>query len=205
MDHSASRAADPYAFEVAHTRLAWTARLLAFGFTGSVALNLVLGGAVGTLVPLKTVEPMLIRIEQTSNRAVPVDPASLVRVLPITKDAAGFDLLMESFVLRYLRLLLEVDPVGHQDRLTEANRFSDTDFWKRFLKEKYPEMKDAMKAGTNRSLAIESVSRISERSGVYRYLVAFEQVDEREGNITERKQNHAYVAVTSRPYVARES
>lgn len=204
-DHSASRAADPYAFEVAHTRLAWTARLLAFGFASSVSLNLVLGGAISYMAPLKTVEPALVRVEPTTNRTVPVDPASRVRVLPITKDAEGFDLVMEAFVRRYVRMLLEIDPVSHQDRLTEANRFSDTDFWKSFIKEKYPDIKAAMTSGMIRSVVVQSAERISERQGVYRYLVAFDQIDEREGKVVETKKLHAYLAVTARPHTVRES
>lgn len=204
-DHSASRAADPYAFEVAHKRLAWTARLLAFGFASSVSLNLVLGGAISHMAPLKTVQPALIRIEPTTNRSVHVDPASLVRVLPITKDTQGFDLVLEAFVRRYIRVLLEIDPVSHQDRLTEANRFSDTDYWKGFVKEKYPDIKAALNSGLIRSVVVQSAERISERAGVYRYLVAFDQTDEREGKVIETKKLHAYIAVTSRPHTVRES
>lgn len=204
-DHSAVMAADPYAFQVAHRRLAWTARLLATGFTGSVALNLVLGGAIAEMVPLKRIEPALVRIESIGDRTVPVDPASLVRILPITKETPGFDLVMESFVRRYVRLLREVDPVGHQDRLTEANRYSETDFWKGFVKDKYPEIKKAMEGGLIRSVVIESASRISVRDGVYRWLVAFDEIDTQPGKPPETRKNHAYVAVTARPNTVREA
>ncbi len=203
--HDGVRVADPYAFEVAHRRLAWVFRLSVMINAGLFAVVLVQTGAISALVPLQRVELGLIRIEPATDRTVKADPASLVRVLPVTKTTEGFDLVMESFVRRYVRLLLEIDSASQGDRMREANLYSDGDFWKRFMTERRKDIEKATESGLNRSVVIESASRISERNGVYRYLVSFDQVDGRAGKPVESKKLHAYLAVASRPHTVRES
>lgn len=203
--HDRVNAADPYSFEVAHRRLAWMFRLSSAINVALAAVVLVQTGAISALVPLQRIEVGLIRIEPSTDRAAKVDPASLVRVLPITKATPGFDLVMEAFVRRYTRLLLEIDSASQNDRMGEANTHTDAEFWKRFMAERYKEIKAALDSGINRSVVIESASRISERDGVFRYLVAFDQVDARGGKPVETRKLHAYLAVTSRPHTVRES
>jgi type IV secretion system protein VirB8 len=136
---------------------------------------------------------------------VKVDPASQVRVIPVTKDTPGFDIMVESFVRRYTRQLLEIDAVSQDDRMQQANAASDAKFWERFMGERAKEIRAAIDSGLERSVVVESASKLSERDGVQRWMVAFEQVDSRKGDTPTRKKLHAYYAVTSRPAVVRES
>lgn len=205
VDHSAVRAADPYAFQSAHRRLAWMFRLSAMTNVGLIAVVIIQTSAIATLVPLKEVQMGLIRIEPRSDKAEKVDPASLVRVLPITKDTPGFDLLMESFVRRYVRILLEIDAVSQDDRMREANLYSDAEWWKRFINDRKKEIDRAVASGLERSIVVESADRISRRDGVDRYAVDLVQTDKRDGKIIETKRLRAYVPVTSRPHTVRPS
>lgn len=204
VDHGPVRAVDPYAFEASHRRLAWMLRLSAMTNAGLVALSIVEASAIATLVPLQKVQLGLVRIEERDGRAVPVDPASLVRVLPITRDTPGFELLMESFVRRYVRILLEIDPVSQSDRMREANIHSDSDWWKRFTSDRVKEIDRAIESGLGRSIVVESADRISMREGIGRYAVDFVQTDVRGGKTVETRRLRAYLAVTSRPHTVRE-
>lgn len=203
-DHDSVRALDPYAFESAHRRLAWMLRISAMTNVGQLAVIIVLASAIATLVPLKTVQLGLVRIDPAQDRAVPVDPAALVRVLPITRETPGFDLLMESFVRRYVRLLLEIDTVTQADRMREANLHSDAAWWKQFAT-RHKEIERAVETGLNRSIVVESADRISLRDGIGRYAVDFVQTDQRNGLVVETRRLRAYVSVTSRPHTVREA
>jgi len=205
VDHSATRAADPYAFEAAHRRLAWMLRLVSMICIGLFMVVLVLVSAISELVPLQKVQMGLVRIEERDGRAVPVDPASLVRVLPITRETPGFDLMMEAFVRRYARVLLEIDGVSQGERMREANIHSDTDWWKRFMTERKAEIDKAIDSGLTRSIVVESADRISMRDNVGKYAVDFVQIDKRGGKEVETRKVRAYLAVTSRPHTVRES
>ncbi|MBC7953625.1 MAG: hypothetical protein H7Z12_17640 [Rhodospirillaceae bacterium] len=205
VDHSAHTKADPYAFEAAHRRLAWIFRLVVMICIGQFAVIISLTSAISQLVPLKETQMGLVRIEQRDDKAVPVDPASLVRVLPITKETPGYDIMMEAFVRRYVRILLEIDPVSQDDRMREANLHSDTDWWKQFIAERKKEIDAAIKSGLIRSIVVESADRISERNGTYRYAVDFVQTDTRRGDVVEVKRLRAYLPVTARPHTVKPS
>ncbi|CCG42491.1 VirB8/TrbF family protein [Magnetospirillum molischianum] len=203
VDHDRLRGVDPYAFETAHRRLAWMFRLSAMTNAGLVAVVIVEAAAISALVPVQKVQLGLVRVEPAGERTVPVDPASLVRVLPITRDTPGFDLLMESFVRRYVRLLLEIDRVTQGDRMREANLHSDGGWWKQFAA-RHKEIERAVETGLNRSIVVESADRISLRDGIGRYAVDFVQTDARDGKSVETRRLRAYVAVTSRPHTVRD-
>lgn len=205
VNHDALRAADPYAFTAVHRRLAWMLRLSVMTNFGQGAALIVAISAISTLVPLQKVQMGLVRVEAHDDSTVKVDPASLVRVLPITKEMPGFDLLMESFVRRYVRLLLEIDPVSQGDRMREANIHSDSDWWKKFTSEKVKEIDKALDSGLDRSVVVESVDRISMRGGIAHYAADFVQIDKRGGKIVETRKLRAYLAVTSRPHTVREA
>lgn len=204
-DHDATRKADPYAFESAHRRLAWMFRLSAMTNVGLIAVVIIQTSAISTLVPLKEVQLGLVRVEERGDKAGPVNPASLVRVLPITRETPGFDLLMESFVRRYTRILLEIDTVSQGDRMREANLYSDGEYWKLFIADRKKEIDRALDSKLNRSITVESADRISMRDGIGRYAVDIVQTDQRDGKTVESKRLRAYVAVTSRPHTVRES
>jgi type IV secretion system protein VirB8 len=203
-NHDSLRALDPFAFESAHRRLAWMLRISAMTNVGAFAVIIVLASAIATLVPLKSVQLGLVRVEPAQDRAGPVDPAALVRVLPITRDTPGFDLLMESFVRRYVRLLLEIDAVSQAERMREANLHSDAAWWKQFAA-RAKEIERAVESGLNRSIVVESADRISLRDGIARYAVDFVQTDTRDGKAIETRKLRAYVSVTARPHTVRDA
>lgn len=203
VDHSQVRKADPYAFEAAHRRLAWMLRLAVVIVVALAGVSITAISAIATLVPLKEVQLGLVRIEERSDKMVPVDPASLVRVLPVTKDTPGFDIMLESFVRRYVRILLEIDAVSQDDRMREANLHSDPEFWKKLMSTRLGEIKAALDSGLNRSIVVESVDRISLRNDTYRYAVDFVQTDARNGKLVEIRKLRAYLPVTLRPHTVK--
>lgn len=203
VDHSPVRRADPYAFEAAHRRLAWMLRLSVMTTVTLAGVCIVAVSAIATLVPLKEVQLGLVRIEPRSDKMVRVDPASLVRVLPVAKDTPGFDLMLEAFVRRYVQLLLEIDTVSQDDRMREANRYSDPEWWKHFMNTRLKEIKAALDSGLNRSIVVETVDRVSERGGTYRYAVDLVQYDTRDGKVAETRKLRAYLPVTLRPHTVR--
>lgn len=203
VNHDRFRNQDPYAFESAHRRLAWLFRLSTATNIALAAVVVVEASAIATLVPLQKVQFGLVRFE--GDRTEKVDPASLVRVLPITKETQGFDLMMETFVRRYVRILREIDSVSQGDRMREANLYSDADWWKRFTGRYVKEIEQAIATGLNRSIVVESADRISMRDGVGRYAVDITQTDRRDGKVIESKKLRVYLAVTSRPHTVRES
>ena len=203
--HDSLRKADPFAFEVAHRRLAWMLRISAMLNVGLFAVVIVEAAAISELVPLQHLQLGLVRIEPSTDRLVKVDPASLVRIEPITKDVAGYDLMLESFVRRYVRMLLQIDKVSQTDRMKQAATYSDGGYWERFSKERFKAIEEALDSKLNRSIVVESADLISRRDGVSRYAVDFVQVDERGGDRVESKKLRAYVAVTAEPQTVQKS
>jgi len=203
--HESVRRADPFAFEVAHRRLAWMFRVSAMMNVGLFAVVIVEASAIAELVPLQHLQLGLVRIEPSTDRTVKVDPASLVRIEPIAAGVEGYDLMLEAFVRRYVRLILEIDKVSQTDRMKRAAMFSEGKFWSQFGKERFGAIEKALDSGLNRSIVVESADLISRRTGVSRYAVDFVQRDEREGKPVEAKKLRAYVAVAARPQTVEKS
>ena len=190
--HAAVGRADPYAFEVAHRRLAWMLRISGGLNVGLFALLALALGAIGTLVPLKTTEIALVRADPEENR--------LYRIEPLSQTVEGFYLVLEDKARRYVRLLLEIDSVTQTLRLLEAFRMTDRGFYERFRRERIESqaVQDAIASGLTRSITVESVDRIDESGGIYKYAVDFVQTDERGGQVVERKRLRAYLSLTLR-------
>ena len=190
--HAAVGRADPYAFEVAHRRLAWMLRISASLNVGLFALLALALGAIATLVPLKTTEIALVHADAQDNR--------LYRIEPLSQTVEGFDLVLEDKARRYVRLLLEIDPITQTQRFREAFRMTDRAFYERFRKDRIESqaVQDAIASGLTRSVMVESVDRIDESGGIYKYAVDFVQTDERGGAVVERKKLRAYLSLTLR-------
>ena len=195
--HASVARADPYSFQVAHRRLAWMFRL-------SVVLNIVLGLSLSTamnvfqiLWPLKEIQLGLLRADPADDR--------VYRVEPIALGVEGFDLLMESAARRYVRNLLTIDTVTQTERFKEAFRMTDDAYYKRFSDERFDKVEEAINSGLNRSIVIESVDRIENTDGTYKYAVDFVQVDERKGDVIERRKLRAYLNMTTRPHQVSEA
>ena len=198
-DHRAIRAADPYAFQVMHARLAWLLRL-------SVAVNIVqlvlvigLGSILLHLAPLKEVRVALLRADPADDR--------IYRVEPLARGVDGFDLAIEFAVRRYVRLLLEIDPVSQRARLREALAMTGAAYAARFRSEWIDSgrLDDAIEGGLNRSIVVESAARVSARDGVFMYAVDLRRIDRRGGRIVEEKPLRAYLNITTRPHEVREA
>lgn len=205
INHDSVRRADPYAFEVAHRRLAWMFRVSTMMNVGLFAVVIVEASAIAQLVPLQKLKLGLIRIEPSTDRVVQVDPATRVRILPITETTEGFDLLMKSFVRRYVPLVKQIDPESQATRMHEARAYSDGDFWKVFAPERLAEFKGAGKTGLVRSIVVETATRLPTGGKERLYAVDFVQTDQRGGEIVETRSLRAYLTVTTRPQTVPES
>ncbi len=199
VNHDGVREADPYGYEAAHRRMAWLLRLSVMINVALASVAVIEGSAIAELVPLQKLKLGLVRIEPSTDRVVKVDPASLVRIEPIIKDTPGYDLLMDSYVRRYVRVLLEIDKLSQDSRMHEANINSDRDFWVKFIRERYSEIKKAIQTGLVRSIVVTNSERISRRNNIDIYAVDFTQTDQREGKTVEVKNLRAYLSVTTRP------
>ena len=203
--HDRTREADPYAFAAAHRRLAWMFRVSAGMNIGFFALTITLVAAIAELVPAQKIDLALVRIDPVSDTTEKVDLIDRIRIEPITKDVPGYDLMLEAFARRYVRLLLEIDQVSQDDRMLEAAIYSDRDFWKTFAKERFEEIEKAMNSGLDRTITVETIDLVSRRDGISRYAVDLVQTDRRAGKVVEEKKVRAYLAVAARPQDVRPS
>ena len=196
-DHSALMEADPYAFASAHRRLAWVLKLLAVSHVAVLGIAAALASGFWVLLPLKEVVPMLVRADPADDR--------VYRIEPISRDVEGFSLLLESAARRFVKLVLEIDPVSQRDRLDEAFAMADGEYRAKFIRERIDTgaLDDAIEGGLNRSVVVESAQRLSGREGVFTYAVDFVQIDERRGREIGRKPLRAYLSITTRPLEAR--
>lgn len=195
-DHSALASADPYAFRSAHRRLAWTLRLSAVANVVLVAAVIALSSTIHALLPLRRTEVALLRADPADDR--------VYRVEPIARDVDGFDLLLEATARRYVKLLLEIDPVSQNDRFREAMSLTASEFRSRFIRERIDsgELDDAIASGLNRSVAVESADRIASRGDEYSFAVDFVQVDRRGGAVIDERPLRAYLSIATRPHEA---
>lgn len=191
--HTAVADADPYGFAVSHRRLAWLLRLSVVVNVGLLASVVVQANAIGALVPLKTTEVALVRGFEPDDR--------LYQIEPISKDVKGFDLLLESMARRYVRLVLEIDPVTEAERRAEAARMSDGSFWRGFRRDRIDtkERSDALSDGMIRHIVVDDATRLVSFDDDYKLAVDFTQIDERRGQEVGRKALRAYLSMTTRP------
>jgi type IV secretion system protein VirB8 len=191
--HASAVAADPYSYRTAHRRLAWLFRLSVMTNVGLIAAVVVLANAVAALVPLKTTEVALVRGYEPDDK--------LYQIEPISEDVDGFDLYLESMARRYVRLVLEIDPVTETNRRREAARMTDRDFWKDLRRARIDteERAAALEDGLVRRIHVETASRLASFEDDYKLAVDFIQVDKRRGKEVGRKALRAYLSMTTRP------
>jgi len=191
--HPSVVTADPYAFAVAHRRLAWMLRLSAMTNTGLLAVVVVLAHAIGAMAPLKTTEVALVRTYGPDDK--------LYQVEPVSEHVRGFDLLLESMARRYVKLVLEIDPVTQESRHREAWRMTDRAFWKDFRADHLATeaMARALADGATRVIHVETVTRLEGGGDGHTLVVDVTQVDHRRGQETGRKPLRAYLSMETRP------
>jgi type IV secretion system protein VirB8 len=195
--HASAVTADPYAYRTAHRRLAWLFRFSVMTNVALIASVVVLANAVAALVPLKTTEVALVRGYEPDDK--------LYQIEPISEDVDGFDLYLETTARRYVRLVLEIDPITEVDRLREAARLSDAGFWKQLRRDRIDtdERKDALSDGLVRTIRVETANRLVSFEDDYKLAVDFIQIDERRGQEVSRKALRAYLSMTTRPQSVR--
>jgi type IV secretory pathway component VirB8 len=122
-------------------RQLFTTRVFALAFTVSMLLNVVLVFTISVLTPLKRVEPFLLTFSDKNQQ--------IVRIEPISKDASGFQLLIESMANEFVKIREEFvfDEQEQQRRWTQyiRPRVPQREF-ESFLKEMadfYPKIRDA--------------------------------------------------------------
>ncbi|MEP3246725.1 MAG: VirB8/TrbF family protein [Sneathiella sp.] len=191
-DHSAIRAADPFDFQVAHKRLAWTTRLLAGSLLASLVFNGILVNAISSLFPLKEIQIALLRADPADNR--------IYRVEPIAQDVPGFDLFMEMAVRNFTANVLKIDTVhAKPDIIATLDTFATREFNGKFYRQRAAAVDEAIEKGLNRSITIETAALLSNFRGVRNYSVDFIQTDKRDGKVIETRKLRAVLKVTTQP------
>lgn len=190
--HDVIRNVDPFDFQVAHKRLAWMTRLLAGGLFASLIFNGILVNSIASLFPLKEVQIALLRADPADNR--------IYRVEPISKDVPGYDLFMEMAVRNFTASVLAIDSVGAKPEIIATlDTFATSEFNKKFYRQRAAAVDEAIEAGLNRSITIESAALIGNYEGVRNYSVDFVQTDKRNGKIVENRTLRAVLKVTTQP------
>ena len=191
-DHRASRRHDPYAWQVAHRRLAWLTRLL-------IVLVVVMGAGLVTALEVITrlaaeFEPQLalVRMHEKDDR--------LIFIEPIRENVPGFEVLLRQKARRYVRLMLEIDRVTQTERFREGFRMTDDDYYRRFRKTRIESdaVQDILNAGITRSITVESVERLESSGPYHKFVVDFIQTDMQGATEIERKELRAYLTMTTR-------
>ena len=193
VDHSSLRQADPFEFQVAHRRLCLVLRLSVGSNIALLGAVLALGSALSALTPLKEVRLALLRVDPADQR--------LYRIEPIQANVEGFSLLLEQVARRYVRNILEIDPITQAERFREAARMTGLDQFERFKRERIDSgaIEQAHKDGLTRAIVTESANEVSSANGIYTLAVDFTQSDSVGGREIGRRSLRAYLRMTTRP------
>ena len=150
-NHDHLRDHNPFTFEVAHRRLAWCFRLSAMINVALVLVLIILGAAFASVFPLKEVRFVFLREE--------VDTNKVIRVEPVSKNVAGYDILLESKAREFVELVLPIDELTETERYQKAFRMASGDFYDKFKRDRLDSgfLAQAKKDRLNRSIRIEAV------------------------------------------------
>ena len=199
-DHSGVRAVDPYAFQVAHRRLAWMLRISA-GMNIALVAGLVMTlSSFQALLPLKETQLALLRVDPADQR--------IYRVEPISVEADGFKLLLEQRAQRFVIDLLEVDPVTQAARFRDALGVAGNELRPQLIRDFADSglVDDILKAGLTREIHIVSVDHLRSFSvGVYKLAVDYERIDRKGEKVTAREELRAYLSMAALADTVRES
>lgn len=195
--HASAAELDPYSFQASHRRQAWMLRL-SVGIIFALAAGLVVAlNTISELVPLKTTEFALIRTYCEDDRTYSVEQVS--------KELKGFDIFMEARARRFVKILLEIDSVTQEERQREASQMADTEYWKKFRRERIDsgEIRKAIERGIDREITIETVTVIPTLTSEneFKFAVDYTQTDSRNGAVMEGspKKLRAFLSMETRP------
>lgn len=195
--HAAIASMDPYAFQAAHRRLAWYARMVTALLIVSGVGNVISIQTISELVPLKETEFVMIRTYCEDGRTYSAEPVS--------RDLDGFTTFMEGRARHFVKTLLEIDSVTQEERQREASQMSDENYWKKFRRERIVsgEISTALKKGIDREIIVETVTEIPTLTdnNDFKFAVDFTQIDRRNGEVIDggTKTLRAFVSMVTRP------
>tara|TARA_R100000322_G_scaffold54638_2_gene33871 strand:- start:147 stop:896 length:750 start_codon:yes stop_codon:yes gene_type:complete len=193
--HASLTANDPFSFQAMHRRMAWMLRL-STGYSIAVTACLVVAmNTIAGMVPLKEKEPIWIEFEPEDKRTV--------RIKPVVEDVVAFDVMLEGMARRYVKVLLEIDPVTQEPRMREASRMTDKTYWEKFKREWIDsgQITEALESGLDREIIIESANKVSSLTGDYKFAVDFTRIDKRNGKPVSAQpiKLRAYLSMAKRP------
>ncbi len=183
--------ADPFAYQASHRRMVTVVRILVFVvvvLATSLTAALVV---IKHLMPLKTTEIALLRVDPNDDRIYAIEPLSV--------EVDGFELMLEKMARRFVAQLLTIDGISQDVRFEEVRRYSDRAYFSSFLNANQQRIETALKDGLNRSITVESASLLDAYDGVYMYSVEFVQTDKIGSKDPEQRKLRAYLEMTTRP------
>lgn len=189
--------ANPFAFEIAHRRLAWSFRICVFALICVTAIAVSLSATIAALLPLRETRVALIKADPADDR--------LYQVLPVAQQTDGFRLAMESAARNYVRSLLEIDGPTQAVRWKASRLLTDGKFWAKWHDAHASRVRRALEDGIEREVLIESSHQIERRPNEWLVAVDFMQVDKQLGEITQERRQRAYVRLVTRPQRVSES
>lgn len=133
----------------------WNSHILFFVVVVQLIINVVLAIVVCAAYPLKRIEPMLIQAKGKED--------VYVTVTPLDPSIAGYSVLLESMVQKYIKQRESIDLVLDGNRWNEVRALSKIEVWKPFFetivgaKEAYNKR---LKDQVTRDVIIRNVSRL---------------------------------------------
>ncbi len=138
-------------------RYLWTARAFAIGMYISLALNLMLAGALVAITPLKRVEPFLVNFSPKDQQ--------VVRIEPFARAAQGFDVMTEFLIREYVKMLHEIIP-DEKETLARYKGFlqsrTDPGQYDYFVRNDLAKFAEARSKGATRTVDVKRVNKLSE-------------------------------------------
>jgi type IV secretory pathway component VirB8 len=138
-------------------RYLWTARAFAIGMYVSLALNLMLAGALVAITPLKRVEPFLVNFSPKDQQ--------VLRIEPFARATPGFEVMTEYLIHEYVKMLHEIIP-DEKETLARYKGFlqsrTDPGQYDYFVRNDLAKFAEARSKGATRTIDIKRVNKLSE-------------------------------------------
>ncbi len=173
-------------------RYLWTARSYAIALYLSLIVNLALASALFMLVPLKSVQPMLVTFHPKSDQVVKVEP--------FARGTNGFDLMTEKMIAEYVKFREEII----SDEKEMAERYSNY-IYNRTNQQIFPQFQEEASRTynefrTRRLVRYVDINVVNRQGGGY--IVEFETTDS--DNTGREIQKLVWQATLTVDYVPRE-
>ncbi|PLW77185.1 type IV secretion system protein [Cohaesibacter celericrescens] len=194
--HKSVFEADPFSHKTQYRRQAIFLKLFVVAFTASVLGNIVLVSSISSLLPLKTTELALLRVDPNDDRIYQVEPVSV--------EVPGYEVMVEKIARRYVRDILAIDNVTQNTRFERIRRYSDSEFFNQYIKDNKDLVSRALKDGLNRSITVEGANKIIRYDDIYQFVVEFTQTDKIGRDKPKSRSLRAYLELAPRPNDVKE-